>query len=91
MPVYKRNSKSLKKRTYRRKPTTATVVKRVVKSMTETKALIVAGEEQNFGNTVISPSTWYSLNNLNKGTESHNRVGDKVSPTFLIVTGKHPP
>jgi len=88
MPPARRYSKSLKKRTYRKKsPVTTTTVKRVLNKMAETKAIIYSGEEQNFGTTLTSPTTWYSLNNINKGTESHNRIGNKINPTYLDIRG----
>lgn len=62
-------------------------IMKVVKSMAETKAQITSGTERNLGTTLNSPNDWYSLNNIAKGTESHNRVGDKINPTFLDVRG----
>jgi len=67
--------------------TTPEIVKKVVKSMAETKSKLTVHTEVSLGTTLTSPSTWYSLNNISKGTESHNRIGDKISPTFLDIRG----
>jgi len=67
--------------------TTPALVKKVVKSMAETKSKLTVHTEVSLGTTLTSPNNWYSLNNINKGAESHNRVGDKISPTFLDVRG----
>lgn len=87
MPLQKKRfSKSTRKASS--KKSTVALVKRVVNNMTETKANIVSQTENTtFGTTLSSPADWYSLNNLNKGTESHQRVGDKISSIFVDIRG----
>lgn len=70
-----------------RRPALKAIVKKEIMKAAETKAQLTIHTEASLGTTLTSPNNWYSLNNLDKGTQSNQRVGDKVSPTFLDVRG----
>jgi len=77
------------KRSARRMPSSRvkSIVKAEVKKQAETKAQLTFQTETSFGTTLTSPNNWYSLNNIVKGVQSHDRVGNKISPTYVDVRG----
>lgn len=86
-PKKKRTTKYVRKGNKGVRTPIKTIVKKEIMKQAETKAQLTVHTEANLGTTLSSPNNWYSLNNINKGTESHQRVGNKINPTFLDVRG----
>ncbi|AXH73390.1 MAG: hypothetical protein [Cressdnaviricota sp.] len=87
---YSRKSQPKKKTAPRRKaPSFAAKVKAVVKQQSETKYKITSQTENgtSYGNTVTSPANWANLNDIAEGSSENQRVGNRISPTFLNVRG----
>lgn len=87
-PKKKRTTKYVRKGNKGVRQSLKTAIKKEILKATETKhQLVTHTADTSFGTTLTSPANWYSLNNINKGTESNERVGNQVTSSFLDVRG----
>jgi len=81
----KRKMSAKKPKKYASKSLVSTI-KKVVSDNSETKSTINVQTEQDYS-TLTSPAVTYRLNDVVQGTDSHERVGDRITSKMIDIRG----